>query len=128
MILNSLESAQRCAGAAENKKAIEILILDLRILSSVCDYFVICSGSTSTQVDAIGDGIGQDLAQAGIRPLRVEGATDAHWILMDYGDVVVHIFDEQARVYYSLEKLWGDAPRIPVAVSSSSSVSTASCG
>jgi ribosome-associated protein len=115
---NSLESAQRCADAAESKKAIEILILDLRTLSTFCDYFVICSGNTSTQANAIADGIGQDLARTGIHPSHVEGATESHWVLMDYGDVVVHIFEAQARTYYSLEKLWGDVPRIPLAARS----------
>ena len=117
-MINSLESAKRCAEAAENKKAFEILILDLRILSSVCDYFVICTGSNTTQVGAIADGIDRELAEAGIHPSHVEGATEARWVLMDYGDVVVHLFEEQTRAYYSLEKLWGDAPRIPAAARS----------
>jgi ribosome-associated protein len=65
-------------------------------------------------VSAISDGIGQALATAGVHPSHVEGGAEARWVLMDYGDVVVHIFDEQTRVYYSLEKLWSDAPRIPV--------------
>ncbi|HEY6010515.1 MAG TPA: ribosome silencing factor, partial [Nitrospirota bacterium] len=80
------------------------------------DYFVICSGGNITQVGAIADNVGQVLAKAGIRPSHVEGASEASWVLMDYGDVVVHVFEEQARIYYSLEKLWGDAPRIPQAV------------
>ncbi len=117
-MLNSLEAAQLCAEAADSKKAFEILILDLRKLTSIADYFVICSGSNTTQVGAIADGIGQALAKAGIQPSHVEGATGANWVLMDYGDVVVHIFEEQTRTYYSLEKLWGEAPRIPVAVGS----------
>jgi ribosome-associated protein len=111
-MLNSLEVAQLCAGAADSKKAFEILILDLGKLSSICDYFVICSGSNSTQVGAIAEGIGRELAKAGVRPSHVEGEMGATWVLMDYGDVVVHIFEEQTRTYYSLEKLWGEAPRI----------------
>ena len=114
-MLNSLEAAQLCAGAADSKKAFEILVLDLSKLTSICDYFVICSGSNSTQVGAIAEGVGQDLAKAGVRPSHVEGATEANWVLMDYGDVVVHIFEEQTRTYYSLEKLWGEAPRIALA-------------
>lgn len=117
-MLNSLEAAQLCAGAADSKKAFEILILDLRKLTSFCDYFVICSGSNSTQVGAIAEGIGQDLATAGVHPSHVEGATEATWVLMDYGDVVVHVFEEQTRTYYSLEKLWGEAPRIAFAAGS----------
>jgi ribosome-associated protein len=111
-MLNSLESAQLCALAADSKKAFEILILDLSKLTTICDYFVICSGSNSSQVGAIAEAIGRDLAKAGVHPSHVEGATGANWLLMDYGDVVVHIFEEQTRTYYSLEKLWGEAPRI----------------
>ncbi len=111
---NSLEIAQLCAEAADGKKAFNILILDLRGLTFITDYFVICSGSNITQVSAIADGIGQLLAKSGAHPSHVEGEADASWVLMDYGDVVVHIFDEQTRIYYSLEKLWGDAPRVPV--------------
>ena len=114
-MLNSLESAQLCAGAADSKKAFEILVLDLSKLTSICDYFVICSGSNSTQVGAIAEGIGRDLANAGVHPSHMEGATGANWVLMDYGDVVVHIFEEQTRTYYCLEKLWGEAPRIALA-------------
>jgi ribosome-associated protein len=114
-MLNSLEAAQLCAEAADSKKAFEILVLDLSKMTSVCDYFVICSGSNSTQVGAIAEGIGQDLAKAGVHPSHVEGAPGANWVLMDYGDVVVHVFEEQTRTYYSLEKLWGEAPRIAVA-------------
>ena len=114
-MLNSLEAAQLCAGAADSKKAFEILILDLSKLTSICDYFVICSGSNSTQVGAIAEGIGRDLATAGVHPSHVEGAAGATWVLMDYGDVVVHVFEEQTRAYYSLEKLWGEAPRIALA-------------
>jgi ribosome-associated protein len=111
-MLNSLEAAKLCAEAAGNKKAFDILILDLRSLTYITDYFVICSASNTTQVGAISDGIGEALAKAGVRPSHVEGEAGANWVLMDYGDIVVHIFDEQTRIYYSLEKLWGDAPRI----------------
>jgi ribosome-associated protein len=108
-----LEAAQLCAEAADAKKAFNILILDLRSMTYITDYFVICSGSNITQVGAIADGIGQALAKAGVRPSHVEGEAEATWVLMDYGDVVVHVFDEQTRTYYSLEKLWSEAPRIP---------------
>lgn len=114
-MLNSLEAAQLSAEAADNKKAFDILILDLRSLTYITDYFVICSASNTTQVGAISDGVGQALAKAGVHPSHVEGEAEASWVLMDYGDIVVHIFDEQTRIYYSLEKLWGDAPRIPLA-------------
>jgi ribosome-associated protein len=110
---NSLEAARLCAEAADTKKAFDILVLDLRGLTYITDYFVICSGSNTTQVGAISDWIGKTLAAAGIHPSHIEGVSEERWVLMDYGDVVVHIFDEQTRLHYSLEKLWGDAPRIP---------------
>ncbi len=113
---NSLEAAQLCAEAADSRKAFDIRILDLRGLTYITDYFVICSGSNITQVSAISDWIGHTLAKAGEHPSHVEGGAESSWVLMDYGDVVVHIFDEQTRVYYSLEKLWSDAPRIPVVI------------
>jgi ribosome-associated protein len=112
-MLNSLETAQLSAEAADNKKAFDILILDLRSLTYITDYFIICSASNSSQVGAIADGITHALAEAGVHPSHVEGETEASWVLMDYGDIVVHIFNQQTRIYYSLEKLWGDAPRVP---------------
>lgn len=113
---NAQDTALLAAEAADGKKAYEILILDLRGLTSITDYFVICSASNVTQVGAITDGIEQALAIAGSRPSHIEGGAEATWLLMDYGDVVVHIFDEQARAYYSLERLWGDAPRVPLSL------------
>mgnify|MGYP006351100389 FL=1 len=112
-MLNALETALLAAEAADDKKAYDLLVLDLRGLTSIADYFVICSASNTTQVGAIADGIGHALAGKGIRPSHVEGGTEATWVLMDYGDVVAHIFDEQARSYYSLDRLWGDSPRVP---------------
>lgn len=109
---NSLELARLCAEAADDKKAFDIKVLDLRGLAYITDFFVICSGASNTQVAAIADGIGHALAQEGVRPNHIEGQTEASWVLLDYSDVVVHIFDEQTRIYYSLEKLWGDAPRV----------------
>jgi ribosome-associated protein len=102
------------AEAADGKKAIDILVLDLRGLTYITDYFVICSGSSTTQISAITDGVGHALAKSGKHPSHIEGEAEANWVLMDYGDVVVHIFAEQTRLYYSLERLWGDAPRVPL--------------
>lgn len=112
-MLNSREAALQCAEAADNKKAGDIVILDLRTLTYITDYFVICSGTSTTQISAIADGIGQELAKAGIHPSHIEGQAEASWVLMDYGDVVVHVFDEQTRIHYALEKLWADAARVP---------------
>ena len=113
-MLNALETALLAAEAADGKKAYDLLVLDLKGLTSITDYFVICSASNTTQVGAIADGIEHALAGEDVRPSHIEGGAEATWLLMDYGDVVVHIFDEPARTYYSLDRLWGDAPRIPV--------------
>jgi ribosome-associated protein len=112
-MLSALETALLSAEAADNKKAFDILILDLRGLTYITDYFVICSGSNITQVSAISDWIGQTLANTGVHPSHIEGRKDSSWVLMDYGDVVVHIFDEQTRLHYALDKLWGEAVRVP---------------
>ena len=111
---NSRETALLTAEAADDKKASNILVLDLRGLTYIADYFMICSGSNPAQVGAVSDWIEQTLARSGEHVSHIEGQAEASWVLMDYGDVVVHIFDEQARVYYNLEKLWGDAPRVPL--------------
>jgi ribosome-associated protein len=113
-MLSTLQIALLAAEAADSKKSFDILVLDLRGLTSIADYFVICTAGSTTQVDAIADGIGHALAQEGRRPSHIEGKPSSTWVLMDYGDVVVHIFDEHTRSYYSLERLWGDAPSIPL--------------
>jgi ribosome-associated protein len=99
------------ARLAADKKAIEIVELDLRGVLGYTDYFLICSGNTTRQTKAIHDGILEGLKREhGTLARRVEGASRADWILMDYLDVVVHIFTPQAREYYRLEQLWGEAP------------------
>jgi len=113
-MLSALDAALLAAEAADGKKAYDLVVLDLKGLTSIADYFVICSAGSTTQVEAIADGIGHALAGKGIRPSHIEGGAEATWLLMDYTDVVVHIFDEAARSYYSLDRLWGDAPRVPL--------------
>jgi ribosome-associated protein len=93
------------------KKALDIVILDMRIFPTVCDYFVIASGTSSTQVDAIAGHITDKLAVKKERLRHREGAREASWILLDYGDVVAHIFNDETRRFYDLERLWSDAPR-----------------
>lgn len=88
------------------------MVLELKDLTILTDYFVICSGESTTQVRAITEYIEENLSKLGLRPLSVEGLSYSHWVLMDYGDVIVHIFEEETRNYYELEKLWLDAPRI----------------
>jgi len=114
-MLNAEEIVQRAAEAADSKKASDILILDLRGLTSIADYFLICSCSNTTQVGAVADGIQRELGASRIHPDHTEGESAATWILMDYGDVVVHVFEDLTREHYSLERLWNDARRVPVA-------------
>ena len=97
--------------ASLEKKAEDIMVLDLRDLSSFTDFFVIMQGNSNRQNMAIYEGIEQELKGENIKPLSVEGLKNAEWILMDYGYFIVHIFSKEAREYYYLEKLWGDAPR-----------------
>ena len=97
---------------AADKKAIDIVELDLRGVLGYTDYFVICSGNTDRQTKAIHDGIREGLKNDhGLLPRRVEGVNEARWILMDYLDVVVHVFTPEARDFYRLEQLWGEAPK-----------------
>jgi ribosome-associated protein len=98
--------------ASQAKKAEEILVLDLRNLSSFTDFFVIMTGNSSRQNVAIYESIEQELKRGNTAPIGVEGKDLGEWILMDYGNFVVHVFSKRAREYYSLEKLWGDAPRV----------------
>ncbi len=94
------------------KKAEELCVLALGELSGFTDYFVVMSGNSSRQNTAIADGIEGELRKTGLRPLSIEGRETAEWVLIDYGSFVVHVFSPKARDYYSLEKLWGDAPRL----------------
>jgi ribosome-associated protein len=98
--------------ASQAKKAEDIVVLDLRELSTFTDFFVIMTGNSSRQNTAISDAIGQTLKKSRLLPIGVEGRGPAEWILLDYGSFVIHVFSKQAREYYSLEKLWGDAPRL----------------
>jgi len=100
--------------AALGRKAKKLVMLDVRGLSSVADYFIICSGRSSRQVSAIADFIQLDLKKKGIRPLSVEGKKEGHWVLLDYGHVILHVFYEPLREFYDLESLWIDAQRINI--------------
>ena len=94
--------------AVLERKAENILVLDMRKLTSVADAFLICSGRSNRQVSAIADSVSSTLKKQGIRPLSVEGKTDGHWVLMDYGHVIIHIFYEPVREFYDLEGFWRD--------------------
>jgi ribosome-associated protein len=109
--MKSEQIALAIAEYASDRKAVDIVQLDLRGLTSLTDYFVICTGRSDRQARAIYEGIQQAMKdEHEMRPTRVDGATEANWILMDYADVIVHIFTPELREFYRLEQLWGEAP------------------
>lgn len=110
----SLAKAFLSVQAAANKKAETIKVLDLRGISSFCDYFVICSGLSDRQVQAIADSISIELKEDGFAPVSVEGYREGRWVVVDYGDVVIHVFLDALRDYYDIEKLWFDAKKVPI--------------
>ncbi len=100
--------------AASEKKAIDLVVLDLRDIASFTDYFVITSGANERQVQAISDGVSDTLKKVGSPAARVEGYKTAEWILLDYGDFIVHVFEQKARNFYDLERLWRESKRVEV--------------
>lgn len=107
-----LDIARRIVELAEDKKAADIVLLDLTGLTTLADYFVICSGGSERQLDAIADGIVEGLRDEKVRPIGREGTPDSHWMLLDFGAVIVHIFTPPERDFYQLEKHWGEAKTI----------------
>ena len=102
------------AGLAIDKKAVDPVILELKELSTIADYFVICSGDNKAQIKAIAESIDEYFSKKKVFPIGREGLDFARWVLIDYGDIVIHIFNQETRGYYDLEKFWIDAPRIDV--------------
>jgi len=93
-------------------KALNVVVLDLHGLTSFADTFIVCSGRSHRQVSAIAESVQQDLKAKGIKPLGIEGLREGHWVLMDYGDVLIHVFYEPVRIFFDLEGLWSDAERV----------------
>jgi ribosome-associated protein len=112
--MDSLQKSLLCVKAARSKRAKDLVVLDLRELVSYTDYFVICTGRSDRQVQAISEHLEKELRIYDQRPLSIEGFSAGRWILMDYGDVIVHIFQQPVREFYDLEGLWCDAPTIPL--------------
>jgi ribosome-associated protein len=112
--LKVVEIAQLAATAAEEKKAQDVTVLDIRGLSVFADYFVICHGNSQTQVQAIATAIKDKLLENNVELKGMEGYQEARWVLMDLGDVVVHVFHKDDREFYGLERLWGDARQVHV--------------
>ena len=113
-ISNFDDRIRRALSAALEKKALDLTVLDLRGIASFTDFFVIATGTNRRQCQAISDEVVEQLKRSGTRAARVEGFQTAEWILIDYGDFVVHIFDEKARRFYDLERLWREARRVDV--------------
>lgn len=108
--MDSKKFAQKIANLVFNKKGFDVKIIDLQNIASFADFFVICSADSDTQVKAISDDIDKNLKDEGIKCWHKEGLSALTWVLMDYVDVVVHIFKKESREFYNIEKLWGDAP------------------
>jgi ribosome-associated protein len=106
------ERVETAVRAASDKKALNSIVLDLEKVADFTSYFLITSGTNPRQVQAIADGIEEELRKNGTRPSRIEGYNSAEWILLDYGDFIVHVFDQKQREFYDLERLWRDARRI----------------
>jgi ribosome-associated protein len=111
---DSRKRALLCINASLEKKAKDIIILNVSEISAFADYFIICSGTSDRQVRAIATAIQENLKKAGILPLGVEGEAAGRWILLDYDDVILHVFLESVRTFYDLERLWSGAPRMAV--------------
>ena len=113
--MNSYEIVQQCARIADDKRAEDVLVLETREISSVADYFLLATARNKRQMKAIAEGMRVDLKQHGVRDLHTEGYGGERWVLLDYGAVVVHVFDAETRGFYDLESLWADAPRLDLA-------------
>lgn len=114
MALTLAEKTQRCALVADSKKAAGIVVLDVQPHSSIADHFLICSGTSDRQVRAIAEAIEEELTQNGEKPLAIEGYQTGSWVLIDCADLIVHIFDDESRRFYDLERLWHQASRVEV--------------
>ena len=108
--LESNELAHAIVEAIANKKAANILMLDMQKVTLLADYFILCDGASTRQINAIGDGLLEELKKAGPQAAVVEGTPESGWVLVDFGSVIVHIFSPEKRAYYQLEELWKEAP------------------
>ena len=104
--MTSKELAKLACDALDDKKALEIKVINIENVSTLADYFIIASGTNHNQVQAMADNVDETLGRAGYEPKQIEGYQNANWILMDYRDIVIHIFDEENRLFYDLERIW----------------------
>ncbi|MEJ5349576.1 MAG: ribosome silencing factor [Desulfosoma sp.] len=112
--MDPLFKALSCAKEADNRKALDIVLLDVSKITTLADYFLICSGRSSRQVQGIAEAVQTRLRELGVRPLGVEGEREGHWVLLDYGDVIMHIFYQPIREVYDLESLWSEGAVVPL--------------
>lgn len=110
--MTSIELLKFAAKLLDEKKATDLAAIDIREITSLADYFLIASGSSTTQVKALSGELEDKLSAQGLEPKRVEGESSAVWVLLDYGDVIIHIFNHDTRDFYCLERLYSDAPRV----------------
>ncbi len=108
------DAVMLAAHAAGEKKATDLVVLDLRKVATFTEYFLICTAASARQAQAVSNAIEETLLKHGKRPLHIEGYSSAEWILLDYGDFIVHVFAQASRKFYDLERLWRDAPRVEV--------------
>jgi ribosome-associated protein len=116
--LETEDAVTIAAHSASGKKATDLVVLDLRKVASFTEYFLICTGASTRQVQTISDAIEETLRKSGKRPLHIEGYSSGEWILLDYGDFIAHVFGAASRRFYDLERLWRDAPRVEVKATS----------
>lgn len=115
MNLTPEQLVEKIVKVLDNKQALDITAMKIKDLTTIGDYFVVASGNSNAQVKALAEEVENQLSKLGVEPRKVEGAQTALWVLMDYYDVVVHIFYKETREFYSIERLWGDAPRLDIA-------------
>lgn len=114
--MTSLEITKKAVAALEDKKAINVKVIDISQVSVIADYFIIASGSNINQVQALSDNVLDELAKSDIHPNQTEGYNTANWILMDYNDVIIHIFNQEDRLFYDLERIWRDGKAVELPI------------
>ena len=112
--MTSKELAKLACDSLDDKKALEMKVINIENVSTLADYFIIASGTNHNQVQAMADNVDETLGRAGYEPKQIEGYQNANWILMDYRDILIHIFDEENRLFYDLERIWRDGTVVEV--------------
>lgn len=114
--MTSLEMTKRAVAALEDKKAINVKVIDISEISVIADYFIIAGGTNKNQVQALSDNVIEALSKDGIEPKQTEGYNTANWILMDYTDVIIHVFNQEDRLFYDLERIWRDGKAVELPI------------